>query len=196
MNEIPNHAEITVWTADNASEQTGIRFVLKLLENRPNPILVVNTNESYDKYCKHPEIYYVSQHTGEIPPKELQVILEKTRNDERISFVYKKQLVKEWESLSNSNEVLRLWENGEIRSVSVNHLDPFIINTARRFEWKYDDEFKKSARLIGDVIGHLEQYVGDEFIQYRLLELINQGIYEYEGNLVGMRNYSVRLAKK
>ncbi len=51
----------------------------------------------------------------------------------------------------------------------------------------------KSARLIGDVLGQLEQYVGDSFLEYRLKKLIEAGIFESVGSLEAMRFYSVRL---
>lgn len=55
------------------------------------------------------------------------------------------------------------------------------------------EEFMKSARLIGEALGHLDQCVGDGFLEYRLRKLIEKGIFEMEGNLKGMRFYSVRL---
>lgn len=51
----------------------------------------------------------------------------------------------------------------------------------------------KAPRLIGEVIGHMEQYTGDEWIEYRLRHLIEQGIFEYRGELHAMRYYEVKL---
>ena len=42
-----------------------------------------------------------------------------------------------------------------------------------------------SARLIGEVLGHLNQYVGDDFIEYRVRTLVRQGIFEVKGNTKG-----------
>lgn len=47
-----------------------------------------------------------------------------------------------------------------------------------------------------DVFGHLEQYVGDEFLEYRLRRLIEKGIFEMEGSLKAMRCYSIKLRSK
>jgi hypothetical protein len=197
IEEIPEDALITVWAAENAAEQTGLRFVLKLLEERKNEILVVNTNESYNKYCKEPDIYHVSMQTGEISPEQMKVILEKTRDDERLSITLREQLVEEWHELSRRNEVLRVWEDAQIRSVQENYLDSFMIEIAAELHGKRGKrEFVKSARIVGEVLGRHEQYVGDEFIEYRLLHLIEKGVFEFEGTLNGMRNYSVRLAEK
>lgn len=194
--DIPTDARITIWKAENAPEQIGLRFVLKLLEGRENNIHVINASESFNKYCKPPDIFYSSLHSSEISPENLKVILEKTNSYEPISREYKTQLIREWEALTVSEEVLRLWEDNAITSVSVDHLDSFIINSARRLEWKYGEEFRECSRLVGDVIVHIEQYVGDAFIFNRILYMIEQGIFEYEGTLSKMRNFKVRLAKE
>lgn len=49
-----------------------------------------------------------------------------------------------------------------------------------------------SARLIGEVLGHLTQFACDDFIEYRVRTLVQQGIFEMEGKFEGMRFYSIR----
>ncbi|MBD7963438.1 DUF1835 domain-containing protein [Fictibacillus norfolkensis] len=194
IGDIPIEVPITIWTADNAPEQTGLRFVMKLLEDRENKIFVVNSNECFNKYCKPPDVFYTSLHTSEISPENLKIILKKTHSYEPFLLESKNKLVKEWEALSASEEVLRLWEDGAIKSVSVDHLDAFIILSARSLEWKYGEGFLESSRLVGDILGHLEQYVGDAFIFNRIHNLIEQGKLEYEGTLGKMRQLRVKLA--
>lgn len=60
-------------------------------------------------------------------------------------------------------------------------------------EKKNNKEFIKSAKIIGEVIGHLNQYVGDQFIEYRILRLIVDGVFDMEGVPRAMRYYSIRL---
>ncbi|MGM0804087.1 MAG: DUF1835 domain-containing protein [Bacillota bacterium] len=191
--EIPKEAKITIWAAENAPEQTGLRFVMKLLEDRENKIFVVNTNDCFNKYCKPPDVFYPSLHTSDVSPDHLKIILEKTDRYDHISMDGQKKFVDEWETLSASEEVLRLWENKSIKSVSVDHLDTFIIYSARRLEWKYGEVFLESLHLVGDILGHLEQYVGDTFIFNRIHYLIEQGKLEYEGTLGDMRKLRVKL---
>lgn len=196
IGDIPKDVPITIWTADNAPEQTGLRFVMKLLEDRENKIFVVNTNECFNRYCKPPDVFYTSLHTSEVSPDHLKIILEKTDSYDLISLEGKKKFVEEWKTLSASEEVLRLWEDKSIKSVSVDHLDAFIIHSARRLEWKYGEDYKDCSRLVGDIICHFEQYVADAFIFNRIHYLIEQGIFEYEGTLGKMRKLTVKLAKK
>jgi Protein of unknown function/Domain of unknown function (DUF1835) len=193
---IPEDALITIWHAENAAEKTGLLFVLKLLANRKNEILIVNSNESYNKFCKPPDIYYVSLHTGGLSPENLITILEKTKDDKPLSTELYKQLVNEWNELRSSKEVLRVWENSQIKNVEEGYLDSFMIELASELHEKpVNQNFMKAARLVGEVIGRYEQYIGDTFIEYRLRHLIKKGVFEYQGTLNGLRNYSIRLSK-
>lgn len=196
IGDIPKDATIIIWTADNATEQTGLRFVMKLLEDRENKIFVVDTNECFNKYCKPLDVFYTSLHTSEVSPDHLKIILEKSDSYDPISLDAKKKFVEKWKTLSESEEVLRLWEDGAIRSVSVDHLDAYIIHSVRRLEWKYGEGFRGCSRLVGDILGHIEQYVGDAFIFNRIHYLIEQGKLEYEGTLGKVRKLRVRLAEK
>lgn len=54
----------------------------------------------------------------------------------------------------------------------------------------------KSARLIGEIIGHLNQKISDEFFEYRLIQLVLNGVFEIEGVPKAMRFYSVKLHEK
>jgi len=139
------------------------------------------------------KVKYTPLHTGEIPTEKLQVIYEQghgkffTDHD-------REDLEKEWLALSDQQETLRIWRYGRIQSVPEDYYDEFIVKKAKKLRNKQkNNEFMKSARLIGEVLGYLNQYVGDEFLEYRLRKLIEAGVFESEGSLEAMRFYSVRL---
>jgi hypothetical protein len=50
--------------------------------------------------------------------------------------------------------------------------------------------------VIGEVLGHLDQYIGDAFLEYRIRKLIDAGVFELEGDLKARRFYSLRLNRK
>ncbi|WP_374722893.1 DUF1835 domain-containing protein [Peribacillus tepidiphilus] len=193
INSIPEGVHITIWTSDNAHEQIGMRYVLHLLKGKNIDITLINTTKAYEELFLVKKVKYTPLHTGEIPPEKLHVMYEQdygkffTDHD-------REDLEKEWLSLSESQETLRIWRNGRIQSVPEDYYDEFIINKAKKLHGKKKtNEFMKSARLIGEVLGHLDQYVGDAFLEYRLKKLIEKGIFESEGSLEAMRFYSVRL---
>ena len=195
INSIPEGVHITIWTSDNAHEQTGLRFVVYLLKEKNIDITLINTTEAYEELFQVKKVKYTPLHTGEIPTEKLQIIYEQghgkffTDHD-------REDLEKEWLSLSESQETLRIWRNGRIQSIPGDYYDEFIINRAKKLHSKQKTkEYMKSARLIGEVLGHLDQYVGDAFLEYRLKKLIEEGVFESEGSLEAMRFYSVKLKR-
>ncbi|QNB47817.1 DUF1835 domain-containing protein [Thermanaerosceptrum fracticalcis] len=191
---IPEGEPITIWIAENSHEQTGLRYVLYLLKGRTNEVKVINTTKLYAELFSQPNIKCVVLHTGEISPEKLQIIYEETKEKHPLSHLEREQFEQEWLNLADNREVLRIWQNGRIQSVPEDYYDQYIINRAKQLHKKLKtQEFMKSARLIGEVLGHLEQYVGDEFLEYRLKKLIEKGVFEVEGSMEAMRLYSVRL---
>ncbi|RCK09665.1 DUF1835 domain-containing protein [Bacillus licheniformis] len=70
-------------------------------------------------------------------------------------------------------EQFRVWEDGRIKSVKEDFFDSFIIEKLAQLQKNRSaNTFINCLSLIGEVIGHLEENIGDEFIEYRILELI------------------------
>jgi Domain of unknown function (DUF1835)/Protein of unknown function len=198
IHTIPADVPITIWVAENAHEQTGLRYVLHLLKNKINDIKVINTTKMYAEKFNRPDIEYIVLKTGEISPEKLGVIYEVSKMNASLSLHERKALEEEWIALADTKETLRIWQNEKIKSVSEDYYDEYMIKRAKKLQIarecvKEPEAFMKSARLIGEVIGHLDQYMGDEFFEYRLRRLIEKDIFEMEGNLKAMRYYSVRL---
>ncbi|WP_027415652.1 DUF1835 domain-containing protein [Aneurinibacillus terranovensis] len=194
VTSIPEGEPIIIWIGENSHEQTGLRYVLHLLKDKTNEIKVINTTKTYAEHFNRPDIKFAVLHTGEIPPEKLQVIYEQSKQKHPLSQLERERFEQEWLNLADNREALRIWRNGRIQSVPEDYYDQYIINRAKKLHSKQKTkDFMKSARLIGEVLGHLEQYVGDEFLEYRLRKLIEKGVFEVEGSLEAMRFYSVRL---
>lgn len=194
INAIQTGVPITIWIADSSHEQTGLRYALHLLKNKDNNIKVINTTRKHGELFNQKDIEYTVLHTGEINAEKLQIMYEQSKDESPLSKHERKELEGEWLSLSNHQETLRIWKDSKMQSVPEDFYDQFMIQRAKHLHGQPEQNgFMKSARLIGDVLGHLEQYVGDSFLEYRLRKLIDTGKFESKGNLKAMRLYSVRL---
>lgn len=194
INAVPNDASIIIWIGENAHEQTALRYVLYLLKEKRNDIFIIDITSRFENLFAAPEIDFTPLHTGEISPEKLRLIYEKTGKGNSLTQEERKKFEREWEQLSTKQEVLRIWENNSINSVNEDYYDDYIIDTARKIHTERNNlEFMKSARLIGEVLGHLDQYIGDQFLEYRVRHLIVDGSFEIEGVPKAMRYYSVKL---
>ncbi|WP_113927898.1 DUF1835 domain-containing protein [Bacillus sp. P14.5] len=196
LQAIPPDVPVTIWAGENAHEQTGLRFVMKLLNEKSNKILLINSTELHRELFNSSEIQYQLLHTGEISPEQFILMHQKSQHAQPLTQEERLSLEKEYAELSAAKEVLRIWQDGGIKSVEEGYFDDYIIQTARRLFIERDsDEFMKSARLIGELIGHLEQYVGDQFLEYRVRHLILNGVFDIKGVPKAMRYYSIRFKK-
>lgn len=194
INAIPNDVPIIIWGGENSHEQTALRYVLYLLKDKDNDIFLVNTTKQYKNQFDVPDTDCYPLHTGEIIPEKLRLIYEKSRQVFPVSQEQRKKLEEEWQELSSTQEVLRIWGNNEIKNVDEAYYDDYIINKAKKLhKERKNNEFMKSARLIGEAIGDLDQYIGDEYFEYRVRSLIMKGVFEIEGVPKAMRFYSVKL---
>lgn len=195
IRSIPEGEHVVIWAGDNAHEQTGLRLVLYLLQGKNIDITVLNTTEEYEKLFQVKKVKYTPLHTGEMTPEKLQHIY-KHGSGRLLTDHEREDYEKEWLSLAESDETLRIWRNGRIVSVPEDYYDEFIIKKAKKLSGSRKvTEFMKSARVIGEVLGHLDQYVGDSFLEYRIRKLIEAEVFELEGSLEAMRFYGIRLKR-
>jgi len=194
IEQIPSDHPIVIWAGENAHEQTGLRFVLYLLKEKRNNIVMININEAYKTHFERPEIDFIPRCMGELSSGQLKQIYENEKNAHVLTQTERKAFEQQWVQLCNEKEVLRIWENNKIISVPENYYDEYIINTVKNFhQKKKHNDFIKSARIIGEVIGHLNQYIGDQFIHYRIIRLIMDGVLDMEGVPTAMRYYSIKI---
>ncbi|OAB35880.1 hypothetical protein PMSD_12850 [Paenibacillus macquariensis subsp. defensor] len=191
---IPEHIPITIWTGNNALEQIGVRYALNLFRNKSNPIYVINTAVDSHTLFDTPELTIDYRHTGEIIPEKLGKIMKHNECKAAITRAQREAFEQEWLNLSGNSSVLRVWEQQEIIHVNEDYYDEYIIETVSKLHNNFGNhEFIKSTRVIGEVIGNLEQFLTDSFFEHRLRQLIYSGILEIKGVPKAMRYYSVRL---
>jgi hypothetical protein len=194
INAIPDHVRIMIWVGDNSDEQTALRYVLYLLKDRTNDIILMNTTTNYKNHFAKTDVEFLPIHTGEIGSEKLRVIYERNRTIQPLSLEERKRYENEWTKLSNHKENLRVWENKNICNVDEDYYDDYIIHTAKELHIeRKNKDFIKSARLIGEIIGNLNQTIGDQYFEYRLMKLVLKGVFEIEGVPKAMRFYSVKL---
>lgn len=191
---IPEEIPITIWTSENAFEQTGLIFVLWLLKGSSHQIKIINTNKVFHERFSivDPEGIY-PLYTGEITPEKLKELFQANMNC-TLSSSERDKLERTWIALGNSEDYLRIYQQGEIRNVREDYYDEVIILAAKRISNPLIDEgFIKCARLIGEVMETTNEYMSPEFLEYRIRKLLLEGIFSIRGVPKSMMSYSVKL---
>lgn len=195
LKAIPMHIPIVLWTAENAHEQAGMLYIIYLLKDKVNDVFLINSTvgfkELYEAEAEREDEFF--WHTGGIESEKINSIA-KNRRLHPLSAETRRKYEEEWIALAETKEVLRVWEKGTIKSVHDHYFDPIIIEQARKLHAEQEKhDFILSARLIGEVLGDLDQPIVDAFLEDRLRTLIYKGVFEIKGIPKGIRHYSVKL---
>ncbi|MFJ7735308.1 DUF1835 domain-containing protein [Lysinibacillus sp. NPDC097287] len=197
VKSIPPHQDIVIWTGQNAHEQTGLLLVLAMLKDKLNSVFVLDTFTAFHDIHIYPQLAEENypRSTGEMASDNLRLFYEQfelrpLKNAKRQSLCEEGLRM-----LMDEDKIIRTWEHQELwHTQDESRDDYYIIECAKRMYLEEGEvEYRKAARLIGEVLGHMVQYRGDEWLEYRLRRLIEQGVFTYKGNLKAMRYYEVKL---
>jgi hypothetical protein len=194
IEDIPEFVPIYIWTANNGNEQTGLRFILHLLKEKDNDIVLLNTTElHHQRIDSNNEKLYSSM----LHPHQLKQLLDQAHSTEPISYTERIQFQREWEVLAQSKDVLRLWKSGRVTSVPEDYFDDLILKTVGHLQREQQNKaFIRTGKVIGETLHQMEEMVGDFYIEYRIRHLIYNGVLELKGIPRSMRHYRVKLREK
>lgn len=196
VRSIPEHKTIVIWCANNAHDQTGLRFALYLLKEREQPVHLVNVTERFHAmgiYNKDGGFPYAS---GLIDQEHFQVIVNECYEGIPLDANQRSRYESEWLILSGEDHVLRLWEDGTVRGNDESALDEVIVKSIIELEQEQDqDGFIKAGIVVGRVLDTSQQLVGYSFITYRIWILVNQGILTFKGLPGALHQFSVKLLR-
>ncbi|WP_251551050.1 DUF1835 domain-containing protein [Neobacillus muris] len=192
IEDIPEQLPIYLWTANNASEQTGIRFMFKLLSGKANKVFLMNSTSLYESFMKGQDGFQLMTHTSQIEPEKLRLFLEMAAltplsEEERLRYE------KEWQELSRSSpqQVLRIWKQERIVNVPETYYDELILSMLEKLQ--QNQEFILTARIIGETLSQMDEIISDSFLEYRIRTMVYNGALQLKGIPKSMRHYSVKL---
>ncbi|WP_234978412.1 DUF1835 domain-containing protein [Bacillus tuaregi] len=192
IEDISEQVPIYLWYGNNAGEQTGLRYILYLLRDKENEIFLMNSTELYEKYITS-KVERPIFHTGQIEPESLKLLFERNKENHPLSHKNRLQLQREWETLSQTKEVLRVWMNDKIIGVPEEHYDPLIIKTLEKLHNEQGKkDFIKTGTVIGEILEQLDE-AGPFYLEYRIRHLIYSGVLELRGIPKSMRHYSIKI---
>lgn len=197
IKSIPPHQDIIIWTCQNAHEQIGLRLVLAMLEKKPNDIYVLDTFQLFHELHIFPQLAEDNypRSSGEVSIENVLHIYEHYQG-RLLKKSVQQTLSKEGLKMLMDDYCIHTWEYNELWSHHDENVDDdWIIACAKRLhEDQEEASYLMAARLIGEVLGHMEQYREAEWIEYRLRQLIQQGVFSYRDELKGMLHYQIKLA--
>ncbi|RIX47085.1 DUF1835 domain-containing protein [Paenibacillus nanensis] len=196
VRSIPEHKTIVIWCANNAHDQTGLRFALYLLKEREQPVHIVNVTERFHAMGLSNKDGGFSYASGLIDQDHFQVIVNECYEGTPLDANQRSRYESEWFTLAGEDHVLRLWEDGKVRGNDESALDAVIVKSVIELEQEQDrDGFIKAGIVVGRVLDTSQQLVGYSFLTYRIWILVNQGILAFKGLPSALHQFSVKLLR-
>ena len=175
-----NDEIIYIWYANNPNEICVLLHILSMIKEKIHNLYTINVSEITYNTGKINE--YTPRAGGEVIPEKLGEFIEIRKP---MDFDRYTNLMKLWAKLRSENSNLRVYEDNEIKSVNVDYFDNMILL------YTYS-KFMNSARIVGEVIGKSESYISNNFIFWRVTELIKNGKIISIGNLAIMRELKIK----
>ncbi|WP_313894429.1 DUF1835 domain-containing protein [Psychrobacillus sp.] len=193
MEDIGDHVPIYIWYGNNADEQVGLRYFLYIMRDKTNDIFLINSTELYEKSSATEEKQSIF-HTSQMDSEMVRQFFANNKEYELLTDEKRIQFQREWEKLSETKEVLRLWIDDELRGLPENHYDLLIIETLEKMHHEQGmKDFIKAGSVIGEVFTKMNSYLNYYFLEFRVRHLIYSGVLELKGIPKSEWHYSVKL---
>lgn len=155
--------EVVIWYADNAAERIGLWYVMSYLMN--HKVTAINISEMIHR-INHSNKTFDILYSGEVNMQQVQEIYALKR--EWLTSERKMSLIHDYKNIERGT--LRVIVSAAVAAVSENYFDDEILETVRRLTVGEDSVLM--TRVVGEMLGLMNDYVGDEFIKYRIFELV------------------------
>lgn len=174
--------QVWIWAGQNARDVSGYFWLVSQLYDFAGRIFIIYLNN----------LPFLNEKGGVFYPTHLHQILSK-------EFLKAKKLARaislaefeldgdEWSRLMNENAGIRLLEGGKkLRGEPVTFYDKDLLAASNA-------EFQKANKVINQVTGKMKYPVMDQYLGWRVKELVKQGKLESKGELKTSKDFEVKL---
>ncbi|MFX1705279.1 DUF1835 domain-containing protein [Chitinophaga sp. CC14] len=174
--------EVWIWAGQNARDVCGYYWLVSQLYDFAGRIHIIYLNNL--PFLNEKGAVFYPTHLHQILPKEF---LKAKKLARAISLAEYELDGDEWYRLMNENAGIRLLEGGKkIKGEPTLFYDKELLAQSGK-------EFVKAWRVVQQVTGKLKYPVMDQFLGWRLKELIREGKLESRGDLKTIRDFEVKL---
>lgn len=176
--------KITIWCGDNSHDQTGLRFALSILNERTQPIHVIDPVKAYREIAAPFETGLYPRALSQLPNEAVHKIIKITENTSPVTSAQRKQYELEWQKISNTEDMLRVWADGQLMNVPESYYDEEILSLILQLQQYEDrDGYVNAGLIVGTIIGQWNLYISTSFIEYRFWRLVSEESCYLKGSL-------------
>ncbi|AEB76330.1 DUF1835 domain-containing protein [Clostridium botulinum] len=183
VSKITNKDIIYIWYGECSADICGMMYALELLKDRLTKIYLINVSNLIEENQYHA---FITRSVSEIMSEDMNKYIEFKKILDEDTYKY---ILEAWRVLKKENTMLRIFENGKVKSANKDYFDLDILKNTEK-------NLKRAARTVGNVLGFSNQNISDDYIFWRVRELINLGYIEYTGEFGIMRKMEIKITNK
>ena len=174
--------QVWIWAGQNARDVSGYFWLVSQLYDFAGRIFIIYLNNL--PFLNEKGGVFYPTHLHQILPKEF---LKAKKLARAISLAEFELDGDEWSRLMNENAGIRLLEGGKkLRGEPANFYDKDLLAATTA-------EFQKANKVINQVTGKMKYPVMDQYLGWRVKELVKQGKLESKGELKTSKDFEVKL---
>ncbi|MBW8687723.1 DUF1835 domain-containing protein [Chitinophaga rhizophila] len=174
--------EVYLWAGQNARDVCGYYWLISQLYDFSGRIHIIYLNNL--PFLNEKGSVFYPTHLHQILAKEFLKAKKLARPVSLAEFEIDGD---EWSRMMNENAGIRLLEGGKkIKGEPANFYDKDLLQQSTA-------EFQKASKVVGLVTGKLKYPVMDQFLGWRLKELLRQGKLESKGELKTIKDFEVKI---
>ncbi|SDG93601.1 DUF1835 domain-containing protein [Chitinophaga filiformis] len=174
--------QVYLWAGQNARDVCGYYWLISQLYDFAGRIHIIYLNNL--PFLNEKGSVFYPTHLHQILAKEFLKAKKLARPVSLAEFEIDGD---EWSRMMNENAGVRLLEGGKkIKGEPAVFYDKELVQQSTA-------EFQKASKVVGLVTGKLKYPVMDQFLGWRLKELIKQGKLESKGELKTIKDFEVKL---
>lgn len=174
--------QVWIWAGQNARDVNGYFWLVSQLYDFAGRIFIIYLNNL--PFLNEKGGVFYPTHLHQILPKEF---LKAKKLARAISLAEFELDGDEWSRLMNENAGIRLLEGGKkLRGEPAAFYDKDLLAATSA-------EFQKANKVINQVTGKMKYPVMDQYLGWRVKELVKQGKLESKGELKASKDFEVKL---
>lgn len=176
------NTEVWIWAAQNARDVCGYYAVADKLPDFQGRVHIIYLNNL--PFINEKGAIFYPTLLNQIQPKEFLKARKLAREITPSEFEVDRE---EWARLVNENQVVRILEGGKkIKSEAADFFDKELLANAPK-------DFQRAFRITAHTIHRSKHYVGEDYLLWRLKELVAAEKLDCRGELKAGKDFEVKI---
>ena len=171
--------EVVIWQGDSCHDILASAWLMTYLENRNLKWSIIDLSRL------SPEELNDGQSAVNLAMFSPEQVVDLYKNKQNIREAAQQMYRDLWVAMRQENGAYRIKNGNEILSVSEDYHDEYIFS-------QIPNEWTTAPKVIGQTISNSSHTITDTTAEWRIRHLIRSGKVEYQGELTGIDQYSLK----